>query len=134
MRPRRSRTATPVLLTTGGVMMGMRTPRFVRRVAPFVVRRGLVFLSACSFALTLPLALGPRSAICAGWLKRLSAASRFRHADRQKGPEHDQETVARQPDESWPRIEGSVPHGARLERRVGAVLEDRRAHQQPDYA
>ena len=52
----------------------------------------------------------------------------------QERTEHEQETVAGQPDETRPGIEDGVLYGTRLEGRVWTVLEDRRAHQQPDEA
>jgi hypothetical protein len=53
-------------------------------------------------------------------------------ADREKGPEHEQEAVPGEPDEPGPRIQDGVPYGAGLDRRVGAVLEGGRSHHQPD--
>src|SRR5207302_1287979 len=47
-----------------------------------------------------------------------------------KRPEHDQETVTRQPDKSGTRIEERAPHRSRLEGRLEAALEDRRPREQ----
>ncbi len=55
-------------------------------------------------------------------------------ADREKGSEHDQETVPPDPDEPRPCVQGGTPHRAGLERGVGTVLEERGAHEQPDDA
>jgi len=43
-----------------------------------------------------------------------------------------QDAMTGQPDESRPRVEDGVQDGARLERGLGAALEEGRAHEQPD--